>query len=107
MIRKQLKVTDLSVKYKQKLILNNIDFCIETGKIIGIIGPNGAGKSTLFKAILGLINKEKGSIYYNNIPLYKQRDLIAYIPQRSQIDWDFPVTVWDIVLMGRISKVCF
>nr|YP_008965795.1 manganese transport system ATP-binding protein [Porphyridium purpureum]ATJ02985.1 manganese transport system ATP-binding protein [Porphyridium purpureum]BAO23771.1 manganese transport system ATP-binding protein [Porphyridium purpureum] len=104
MIRKKFKVTDLSVKYKHKLILNNIDFTIETGKIIGIIGPNGAGKSTLFKAILGLINKEKGTIFYDNIPLEKQRELIAYIPQRSQIDWDFPVTVWDIVLMGRIIK---
>lgn len=107
MIRKKFKVTDLSVKYKHKLILNNIDFTIETGKIIGIIGPNGAGKSTLFKAILGLINKEKGTIFYDNIPLEKQRELIAYIPQRSQIDWDFPVTVWDIVLMGRISAICF
>nr|YP_009297239.1 maturase [Porphyridium sordidum]AOM66582.1 maturase [Porphyridium sordidum] len=104
MTRKQFKVEDLSVKYKQKLILNNINFCIETGKIIGIIGPNGAGKSTLFKAILGLINKENGSIIYNNLALKKQRELIAYIPQRSQIDWDFPVTVWDIVLMGRIIK---
>lgn len=104
MIRKQFKVTDLSVKYKHKLILTNINFTIETGKIIGIIGPNGAGKSTLFKAILGLINKEQGTMIYNNIPLKKQRELIAYIPQRSQIDWDFPITVWDIVLMGRIIR---
>ena len=99
---KKLQVKDLYVNYKQKPVLTNVNFTIETGKITGIIGPNGAGKSTLFKAILGLIEKQKGTIMYNSFPLHKQKEIIAYIPQRSQIDWDFPVTVWDIVLMGRI-----
>nr|ARO91073.1 manganese transport system ATP-binding protein [Flintiella sanguinaria] len=101
---KQFIVSNLSVKYKNKLVLQNINFSIFTGQVVGIIGPNGAGKSTLFKSILGLIPVEAAQVSYNYQPLLKQRDRIAYIPQRSQIDWDFPATVWDVVLMGRICK---
>nr|YP_010330234.1 manganese transport system ATP-binding protein [Porphyridium aerugineum]UNJ17950.1 manganese transport system ATP-binding protein [Porphyridium aerugineum] len=104
-MKKHLIVSNLSVKYKQKFVLTNIDFNILTGQVVGIIGPNGAGKSTLFKSILGLIPiQNTAKILYNNLNLLDQRDKIAYIPQRSQIDWDFPATVWDVVLMGRVYK---
>nr|YP_010337899.1 manganese transport system ATP-binding protein [Timspurckia oligopyrenoides]UNJ17484.1 manganese transport system ATP-binding protein [Timspurckia oligopyrenoides] len=99
----RLNVCNLSVKYKRKLVLDNINFTVHTGQVVGIIGPNGAGKSTLFKSILGLIPAEGQKITYGEKPLLEQRNKIAYIPQRSQIDWDFPATVWDVVLMGRIA----
>nr|YP_010338091.1 manganese transport system ATP-binding protein [Erythrolobus coxiae]UNJ17676.1 manganese transport system ATP-binding protein [Erythrolobus coxiae] len=101
---KKLTVSNLSVQYKKKLVLKDINFSISTGQVVGIIGPNGAGKSTLFKSILGLVPLNDAVILYDNKLLLQQRDKVAYIPQRSQIDWDFPATVWDVVLMGRICK---
>ena len=97
-------VSNLNVLYKNKIILENINFSVNCGELIGIIGPNGAGKSTLIKAILGIIPSKHSIIMYNNKPLEKQKQKIAYIPQRSYIDWDYPVTVWDVVMMGRMSK---
>lgn len=79
----------------------NIFLDIEPGNVYGIIGPNGAGKSTLFKAILGLVEANTGVIEFFNHSLENHRKEIAYIPQRDDIDWDFPATVFDIVLMGR------
>lgn len=100
---KVFTVSNLIVNYKNKNILKNINFSCTSGQLIGIIGPNGAGKSTLIKSLLGIIPTVKGDIIYNNEPLQKQRKKIAYIPQKSQIDWDYPVTVWDVVMMGQIS----
>lgn len=102
---KELIVKNLNVYYKQRKILEDINFKISAGKIIGIIGPNGAGKSTLFKALLGISYKNSGSVIFNQQALTKYRKRIAYIPQRSQIDWNYPVTVWDIVMMGQIPAI--
>nr|YP_010336927.1 manganese transport system ATP-binding protein [Madagascaria erythrocladioides]QUE28961.1 MntA [Madagascaria erythrocladioides]UNJ16512.1 manganese transport system ATP-binding protein [Madagascaria erythrocladioides] len=99
---KFFQVSNLSVSYKKNIILDKINFSCKSGQLIGIIGPNGAGKSTLIKALLGIVPIASGSIQYNNQPLENQQYKIAYIPQKSQIDWDYPVTVWDIVMMGRI-----
>nr|YP_010336546.1 manganese transport system ATP-binding protein [Rhodospora sordida]UNJ14952.1 manganese transport system ATP-binding protein [Rhodospora sordida] len=96
-----LIVSQLNVHYSHKIILENINFQVFTGKIIGIIGPNGAGKSTLLKAILGLLPQTSTRIEYNGKNLNKQRSTMAYIPQRSQIDWDYPITVKDVALMGQ------
>jgi len=85
---KQLIVSQLNVKYSNQTILENINFKVLTGRIIGIIGPNGAGKSTLLKAILGLLPQVSAKITYNGVNLHAQRNKIAYVPQRSQIDWD-------------------
>mgnify|MGYP001791091257 CR=1 FL=1 len=85
---KKLVVSQLNVKYSSQVILENINFHVFTGKIIGIIGPNGAGKSTLLKAILGLLPQSSAQILYNGTNLTKQKSKIAYVPQRSQIDWD-------------------
>nr|YP_010338486.1 manganese transport system ATP-binding protein [Rhodaphanes brevistipitata]UNJ18436.1 manganese transport system ATP-binding protein [Rhodaphanes brevistipitata] len=100
-MHKSLIVSQLNVKYSNHTILKNINFKISSGKIIGIIGPNGAGKSTLLKAILGLIPNVSGKIEYNGNQLKSQKNKMAYVPQRSQIDWDYPITVQDVALMGQ------
>ena len=101
--KKLFKVSRLTVNYKNKTILKNINFSCSSGQLIGIIGPNGAGKSTLIKALLGIVPIVQGEIIYDGKLLNQQKKTIAYIPQKSQIDWDYPVTVWDVVMMGQIS----
>jgi ABC-type Mn2+/Zn2+ transport system ATPase subunit len=83
------------------MVLSNIYSEIEEGSLCGILGPNGAGKSTLFKAILGLIPINSGNILIDGKPITKQRKRVVYVPQKGDIDWQFPATVFDIVLMGR------
>ncbi len=96
-----ISIKGLSVSYDRKVVLANIFLDIEPGSVYGIIGPNGAGKSTLFKAILGLVESHTGVIEFFNEDVEAHRKEIAYVPQRDDIDWDFPATVFDIVLMGR------
>lgn len=94
-------IKGLSVSYDKKRVLTNVYLRIEEGKLIGVLGPNGAGKSTLFKAILGLINNISGSVEIFGKDIKESRQCIAYVPQRDEVDWTFPATVRDIVLMGR------
>jgi manganese/zinc/iron transport system ATP- binding protein len=75
------------------------------GQVIGVIGPNGGGKSTLLKAILGLVPVAHGSVTLFGRPAATMRRRMAYVPQREAVDWDFPVTVWDVVMMGRYSHL--
>jgi len=96
-----ISIKGLSVSYDRKLVLTNIYLDLEPGKVYGVVGPNGAGKSTLFKAILGLIEINSGKISINNQPIKKVRKSVVYVPQRNGVDWQFPATVMDIVLMGR------
>ena len=96
-----ISVYDLSVSYDRKRVLTNIFLDIKPGKVIGVVGPNGAGKSTLFKSILNLIDFQSGEILIEGKPTAKKRKSIAYVPQRDEVDWDFPAIVNDIVLMGR------
>lgn len=100
-----VEVHDLTVSYDKKPVLWNIDVSIPEGQIVGIIGPNGAGKSTLIKAIMGLIPAESGWIQIYGQPLARQRRLVGYVPQRESVDWDFPVTVRDVVLMGTYGRL--
>lgn len=104
MVKNQLKVNELCVSLKKRVVLKNIKLTACPGQILGIIGPNGAGKSTLLKAVVGLIPYDKGNIIYRNKKLKKQLHKIAYIPQRSKIDWDYPATVEEVVMTGRIYK---
>ena len=83
------------------MVLKNIYIEIEEGKIYGVIGPNGAGKSTLFKAILGLIDIKVGEVTVKGGSIHQHRKEVVYVPQKSDIDWHFPATVFDVVLMGR------
>ncbi len=99
-----IAVSQLSVNYRSVQALQSVSFKVPPGKLVGIFGPNGAGKSTLVKAMLGLIPSATGSVMLGDRPLAEQLERTAYVPQRSQIDWTFPATVWDVVLMGRVKK---
>jgi len=96
-----ISVRGLSVSYGTKRVLTNIHLNIKAGNVYGVIGPNGAGKSTLFKSILGLIEYNAGSISVFGEEIDEVRKRIAYVPQKDEVDWQFPATVIDIVLMGR------
>lgn len=103
-----LQVHQLSVNYDKTPVLWDITLEITSGKIIGIIGPNGAGKSTFIKTALGLLQPISGKIEFFGQPLKNVRRRIAYVPQRESVDWDFPITVLDLVLMGRYGTLgCF
>jgi manganese/iron transport system ATP-binding protein len=96
-----LEVINLAVNYRGISAVEDVSFSVASGQIVGIIGPNGAGKSTLLKAILGLIPARKGSVKYRSRTLSRQLRQIAYIPQRTQVDWDYPITVKNVVMMAR------
>lgn len=96
-----ISIQGLSVSYDKKIALTNIFLDVEERHIYGVAGPNGAGKSTLFKAILGLIPAHAGTVRIFGKPLEQARKRIAYVPQKDDIDWQFPATVLDVVLMGR------
>lgn len=96
-----ISVEGLSVSYERKRVLYNIYLELEAGNIYGVVGPNGAGKSTLFKSILELIDISSGEIKVLGEDVNEVRKKIAYVPQKDEVDWNFPATVRDIVLMGR------
>jgi manganese/iron transport system ATP-binding protein len=96
-----LLVQHLTVNYRNVNALEDISFQLRSGQLVGLLGPNGAGKSTLIKALLGLIPTRSGQVLYGDRPLTQQRRHVAYVPQRSQIDWDYPTTVWNVVMLGR------
>jgi len=96
-----IEIDGLSVNYGNKRVLTNIHMDVDAGHVYGVIGPNGAGKSTLFKSILGLIEYNSGTIKVFGQEIEKTRKRIAYVPQKDEIDWRFPATVKDIVMMGR------
>jgi manganese/iron transport system ATP-binding protein len=100
-----LKVQQLAVSYRGVRGLDAVSFSIQLGELVGVVGPNGAGKSTMLKAMLGLIPTESGKVEYCTCPLHRQLDKVSYIPQRSQIDWDYPITVWNVVLMARTRSL--
>lgn len=100
-----INVNNLSVSYYGNEVLKNISFSFATGNIIGVIGPNGAGKSTLLKAMLGLVAKNSGNIKIKGELIKKSQKNIAYVPQRNNIDWDFPILVRDTVLLGTYPKL--
>lgn len=95
-----IAIKDLTVAYDIKPVLWDIDLNIEKGTLLAIVGPNGAGKTTLIKAILNLIKPITGTISYFGKPYKDMYKKISYVPQRGSVDWDFPTTVYDVVLMG-------
>jgi manganese/zinc/iron transport system ATP- binding protein len=100
-----LQVHQLSVNYDKTPVLWDVSLEIPVGKLVGIIGPNGAGKSTFIKTALGLIKPLTGKIEFFGKPLKEVRQRIAYVPQRESVDWDFPITARDLVLMGRYGRL--
>lgn len=100
-----LELKNVHVSYSGKSAIQGINFSVKTGNVLGIIGPNGAGKSTLLKALLKLVAIDQGTIQIFGKSLEENREKIAYVPQRSQFDWDFPIHVLDAVLMGTYPKL--
>lgn len=100
-----LSIHDMTVAYHRKPVLWDIDLDIPEGKLVGIIGPNGAGKSTLIKAVLDLVPRASGRVMMYGKPYSEQRHLVAYVPQRESVDWDFPVSALDVVTMGLYGKL--
>ncbi|MFS0727170.1 metal ABC transporter ATP-binding protein [Paenibacillus sp. 1P07SE] len=95
-----ISVEHLHVSYNGVEAIRDVSFDLDTGNLVGVIGPNGAGKSTLLKALLHLIPRDRGDITFLGRPIKELRKQIAYVPQRSEIDWHFPITVLDTVLLG-------
>ncbi len=100
-----IAVDDLTVAYDYKPVLWDIDLSIPKGVLMAIVGPNGAGKSTLIKSILGIVKPIAGSVAVFGKPYKKQRKLVAYVPQKGSVDWDFPTTALDVVLMGTYGAL--
>lgn len=100
-----VELHDLTVAYDKKPVLWGVDLTIPKGKLVGIIGPNGAGKSTLIKAVLGLVDVSGGYAKLFDQDFKKVRDRVSYVPQKESVDWDFPASVLDVVLMGRYGKL--
>lgn len=100
-----LEIHDLTVSYDQNPVLWNVDLSLPGGKLVGILGPNGAGKSTLIKSIMGLIPPTSGYVRIFDKPLNDVRSRISYVPQRESVDWNFPASVLDVVLMGTYGKL--
>ena len=102
---KAIEVTDLTVAYQDKPVLWDIDLDVPPGVLLSIVGPNGAGKTTLIKAILGLVRPAAGSVLIYDKPYEMQRRIVGYVPQRGTVDWDFPTSVLDVVMMGRYGAL--
>jgi manganese/zinc/iron transport system ATP- binding protein len=100
-----LEIHDLTVAYHKKPVLWGIDLVVPKGKLVGIVGPNGAGKSTLIKAVMGLLPISSGWVKIFGRPYRKSLTRVGYVPQRESVDWDFPVSVMDVVLMGRYGHL--
>ncbi len=96
-----LEMSNLTVSYRGKKALEEVSLTVPSSQLIGIIGPNGAGKSTFIKAVMGLLPFERGNVKVMGQPVNRARRRIAYVPQRNLIDFDFPVLVEDVVMMGR------
>lgn len=100
-----IAIDDLTVAYNYKPVLWDIDLSIPKGVLMAIVGPNGAGKSTLIKAVLGIIKPIAGTVTIFGEPYLKQRKHVAYVPQKGSVDWDFPTTALDVVLMGTYGNL--
>lgn len=102
-----LAIAGLTVSYGNKPVLYSVDTVTPAGAMLAIIGPNGAGKSTLIKAALGIVPKVTGEVTVYGRARADQRHRLAYVPQRAGVDWDFPATVLDVVLMGLYREIGF
>jgi manganese/zinc/iron transport system ATP- binding protein len=100
-----LEVNQLTVNYDKTPVLFDISLQVPPGKLVGIIGPNGAGKSTFIKTGLGILQPISGKVFFFGQTLDGVRKRVAYVPQRESVDWDFPITVRDLVLMGRYGRL--
>lgn len=100
-----LEVNDLTVAYRDRPVLWDVDLAVPPGTLMAIVGPNGAGKTTLIKAVLRLVRSAAGRVLIHGRKYPEQRRMVAYVPQRGSVDWDFPTTVLDVVMMGRYGAL--
>lgn len=100
----RLEIENAAIAYNDATVLRNLSFQVPHGAQVAVVGPNGAGKSTLFKALVGLLPLQEGRILVHGRPLGGHQDCVAYVPQRGEVDWRFPVTVTDVVMMGRYGR---
>ncbi len=100
-----VEVSDITVAYRDKPVLWDIDLEVPHGILMAVVGPNGAGKTTLMKAILGLVTPAAGKVRILNRPYSHVRKQVGYVPQRGSVDWDFPTTVLDVVMMGSYGSL--
>ena len=100
-----LEIHDLTVAYHKRPVLWGVDVEVPAGQLVGVIGPNGAGKSTLIKAAMGLLPVSSGWVKVFGQPVNDNLRRVGYVPQRESVDWDFPVSVMDVVLMGRYGHL--
>lgn len=100
-----IEVHDLTVRYGTLEVLNNISFVIPDGQVVGIIGPNGGGKTTLLKAILGLVPIMQGRVEVVGGAVDRRQGRVAYVPQVASVNWRFPASVLDVVVMGRFGRL--
>src|SRR5215207_9294648 len=89
----RLELEDVTVAYGERPILHDVTFQVPHGARVAVVGPNGAGKSTLFKALVGLLPLRKGRVLIHGLPLGSHQDCVAYVPQREEVDWRFPVSI--------------
>ncbi len=102
-----IELHDVTLSYQGRPILWDVDFQIPPGKLVAIAGRNGAGKSSLLKCMMGLLPRQSGEVFFFGEPLGKRSGTIAYVPQRQNIDWNFPILVQDVVMMGRYPHMGF
>jgi manganese/iron transport system ATP-binding protein len=105
-VERAIEVRNLDVAYDRRLVVEDVNFSLPRGAMVGIVGPNGGGKSTLLKAVLGLVPKLRGTVEILGRSVNrKARRLVGYVPQREDVDWNFPVSAFDVVMMGRVPSV--
>ncbi len=100
-----IDVRDLTVAYREKPVLWDVDLQVPSGVLLAIVGPNGAGKTTFIKAVLGLVHAAAGSVLIHGEAYSAKRKRVAYVPQRGSVDWDFPTSVLDVVMMGLYGQL--
>jgi len=100
-----IEVRHLTVSYGTRPALLDVSLAIEPDQLVGVIGPNGSGKSTLIKVILGFVRPDVGEVLIAGQEVEKAKGKVAYVPQRGAVDWDFPITVREVALMGRYQRI--
>lgn len=100
-----LAIQGLAVSYGANNALSGVDAVIPRGEVVGLIGPNGSGKSTLLKTVAGVVRASAGSVTLDGRPLQEQASTVAFVPQREEVNWDFPVSAREVVLMGRYRSI--
>lgn len=104
-----IDIENVTVAYHGKVALHSANLQLNSGTICGLVGMNGAGKSTLFKSVMGFVKPVNGRVLINGLPIriVQKKSLVSYVPQTEEVDWNFPVSVYDVVMMGRYGYMNF